>query len=182
MSGDRYVISDQNACYFLTFTVVGWIDVFTRKEYKLEVVNSLSYCIKNKGLTVFAWCIMSNHIHLIACARKGYRLSEIIRDFKKFTAKRIIGMIESEPESRRNWMLNQFQYAGRNLKRIKKYKFWKDDNHAIELDSHMIEKRLNYIHQNPVNAMIVEDPEHYLFSSARDYSGLKGMVEVELIS
>ncbi len=182
MSGDRYIISDQNAIYFLTFTVIGWIDVFTRKEYKIEVVNSLNYCIQNKGLRVFAWCIMSNHIHLIASAKDGYKLSEIIRDFKKFTAKQIIKMIETEPESRKEWMLNQFKYAGRNLKRIKKYKFWKDDNHAIQLESHMMQGRLDYIHRNPVQAMMVEEPEHYLFSSARDYSGMKGMVEVELIS
>ncbi|HHP7242619.1 MAG TPA: hypothetical protein ACFCUD_13165 [Cyclobacteriaceae bacterium] len=65
-------------------------------------------------------------------------------------------MIESEPECRRNWMLNQFEYAGKNLKRIKKYKFWKDDNHAIELKSHMMDSRLDYIHQNPVEAMIVD--------------------------
>ncbi|WP_370086533.1 transposase [Ekhidna sp.] len=182
MSGDRYFISDQNAIYFLTFTVVGWIDVFTRREYKLEIADSLNYCIKEKGLTVFAWCIMSNHIHLIARAKEGHKLSDIIRDFKKFTAKQIIKMIESEPESRREWMLNQFEYAGRNLNRIKKYKFWKDDNHAIELESHMTDGRLNYIHQNPVNAMIVEEPEHYIFSSAKDYAGVKGIVEVELIS
>ncbi|WP_420318109.1 REP-associated tyrosine transposase [Ekhidna sp.] len=182
MSGDRYIISDQNALYFLTFTVVGWTDVFTRKEYKIEIVNSLNYCIRNKGLTVFAWCVMSNHMHIIVQAKEGYKLSDIIRDFKKFTAKKIIKIIETEPESRREWMLNQFQYAGRNLNRIKKYKFWKDDNHAIEMKSHMIDKRLDYIHQNPVNALIVEEAEQYLFSSAKDYSGIKGMVEVELIS
>lgn len=182
MSGDRYPISDQNALYFLTFTIVGWIDVFTRKEYRIEVVDSLNYCTKEKGLTVYAWCIMSNHIHLIVSAKEGYRLSDIIRDFKKFTAKRIIQMIQNESESRAEWMLNQFEYAGRNLKRIKKYKFWKDDNHAIELESHMIDGRLNYIHQNPVNSMIVEEAEHYIFCSARDYSGLNGLVDIELIS
>ena len=166
MSGDRYIISDQNAMYFLTFTIVGWIDVFTRKEYKLEIVDSLNYCISEKGLKVYAWCIMSNHVHLIANARKGYRLSDIIRDFKKYTAKSILKKIELEPESRREWMLNQFQFAGRKLNRIKKYKFWKDDNHAIELDSLMMEERLTYLHNNPVETMIVEEAEHYVFSSA----------------
>ena len=166
MSGDRYIISDQNAMYFLTFTIVGWIDVFTRKEYRLEIVDSLNYCISEKGLKVYAWCIMSNHIHLIASAREGYRLSDIIRDFKKYTAKSILKKIELEPESRREWMLNQFQFAGRKLNRIKKYKFWKDDNHAIELDSLMMEERLTYLHNNPVETMIVEEAEHYVFSSA----------------
>ena len=182
MSGDRYIISDQNSMYFLTFTIVGWIDVFTRKEYKLEIVDSLNYCISEKGLKVYAWCIMSNHIHLIASAREGYRLSDIIRDFKKYTAKSILKKIELEPESRREWMLNQFQFAGRKLNRIKKYKFWKDDNHAIELDSSMMEERLTYLHNNPVESMIVEETEQYVFSSARDYAGMKGLVEIEMIS
>ena len=182
MSGDRYIISDQNSMYFLTFTIVGWIDVFTRKEYRLEIVDSLNYCISEKGLKVYAWCIMSNHIHLIASAREGYRLSDIIRDFKKYTAKSILKKIELEPESRREWMLNQFQFAGRKLNRIKKYKFWKDDNHAIELDSSMMEERLTYLHNNPVESMIVEETEQYVFSSARDYAGMKGLVEIEMIS
>ncbi len=182
MSGDRYIISDQNAIYFLTFTIVGWIDVFMRKEYKIEIVDSLNYCIRSKGLTVYAWCIMSNHMHIIVGARVGYRLSDIIRDFKKFTAKRIISKIESEPESRRDWILNQFEYAGRHLNRIKNYKFWKDDNHAIALESHMMDGRLTYIHNNPVESMIVEEPEHYIFSSAKDYSGIKGLVNIELMS
>ncbi|MFK7953495.1 MAG: transposase [Ekhidna sp.] len=182
MSGDRYLISDQNAVYFVTFTVVGWIDVFTRKGYKNEIVDSLNYCISNKGLKVYAWCLMSNHLHLIIQAKEEYRLSDIIRDFKKFTAKAILKRIATEPESRRDWMLNQFEYAGRNLKRISKYKFWKDDNHAIELESHMMDARLDYIHNNPAEALIVSEPEHYLFSSAVDYAGGKGFVDVELLS
>jgi len=83
MSGDRYCISDQNAIYFVTFTVVGWIDVFTSKAYKLEIVKSMNFCTKEKGLNVFAWCIMTNHLHLIISAKDGFRLSDIIRDFKK---------------------------------------------------------------------------------------------------
>ncbi len=183
MSGDRYTISDQNALYFVTFTVVNWIDVFSRKDYKIEIVDSLNYCIDNKGLIVYSWCIMSNHLHLIIQAQKGYNLSAIIRDFKKFTAKRILKMIATEPESRREWMLEQFEFMGRRLKRISKYKFWKDDNHAIELSTNnMMDVRLDYLHNNPVKAMIVEDPEHYIFSSARDYAGKKGLVKVQLLS
>lgn len=134
MSGDRYLIKDQNAIYFLTFTVIDWVDVFTRKEYKLILVDSMNYCIKEKGLTVFGWVIMSNHIHVIWQAKEGYQLSAIIRDFKKFTAKRIIYEIETGLESRKVWLLRKFEFAEKRLKRISKYKFWKDDNHAIYLD------------------------------------------------
>ena len=182
MSGDRYLIRDQQALYYLTFTVINWIDVFTRKEHKFIITDSLNYCIKNKGLIIYAWVLMCNHLHVVAQAKEGYKLSDIIRDFKKFTAKKIIEQIITGPESRKDWILDKFEFAGRKLKRIKKYKFWKDDNHAIELtDNHIIDQKINYIHENPVRAMIVSEAEHYLFSSAIDHSGSKGYVTISEI-
>src|SRR6188768_3060920 len=110
MSGDRYLITDQNACYFLTLTIVAWIDVFIRQAYKQIIVDSLNFCIRQKGLIVFSWCLMTNHLHLIAEAREGYKLSHIIRDLKKFTAYSILNAIENEPESRRDWILYRFEF------------------------------------------------------------------------
>lgn len=184
MSGDRYTITDQNGCYFLTFTVVDWVDVFIRPVYKQIIVDSLNFCIEKKGLTVFSWCLMTNHIHLIAEAKSGFKLSEIIRDFKKFTARSILTAIADEPESRKDWMMYRFEYAGKFMKRIEKYHFWQDGNHAVYLDPHkpeMFETRLNYTHDNPVRAGIVEKAEDYLYSSAKDYAGVKGLVEVTLV-
>jgi len=181
MSGDKYFIKDQNAKYFLTFTVIDWVDVFTRKEYKMEIVDSLNYCINHKGLIVYGWVIMSNHIHCIWQAKEGNKLSDIIRDFKKFTSKRISSMIEQGAESRKVWLLKKFEFAGKRLQRIKKYKFWKDDNHAIyldDLDTQLLEQKLDYIHNNPVNAMIVKEPHEYIFSSAIDYCDGKGLVRI----
>ena len=181
MPADNYFIKDQNAVYFLTFTVVDWVDVFTRKEYKVVVADSLNYCIANKGLEVYAWCLMSNHLHLVCRAKENYRISDIIRDFKKFTAKAILEIIETEPESRRDWMLYRFEFAGKFDNRISKYRFWQETNHAILLDrNELIDQKINYIHQNPVRAMICERPEEYLYSSARDYSGDKGIVAIQL--
>ncbi|PTB90680.1 transposase [Marivirga lumbricoides] len=174
-------MKNQNALYFVTFTVVAWIDVFTRSAYKIEIVDSLNYCVKSKGLEVYAWCLMSNHIHLIISAKEGYNLSDIIRDFKKFTAKKVLNLIETEPESRREWMLNLFKYAGRNLNNIKTYKFWKAGSHAVDLSSNMFDERLEYIHYNPVKALIVDEPEQYIYSSARDYSGIKGLVDISFL-
>ncbi len=184
MSGDRYIISEQNAMHFLTFTVIDWVDVFSSKEYKLAIVDSMNYCVKEKGLIVYGWVIMSNHIHAIWEAREGYQLSDIIRDFKKFTAKNIIRMIIEGPESRKVWLLKKFEFAGGRLNRISKYKFWKDSNHAICLDdsdTEMIEQKLEYLHNNPVEAMLVNDAKDYIFSSAGDYAGDKGLVNVMLI-
>lgn len=180
MSADNYFIKDQNAVYFLTFTVTDWIDIFTRKEYKIEIVNSLNYCIQQKGLIVFAWCLMSNHLHLVCKANDGFRISEIIRDFKKFTSKSIVKLVSEIPESRKEWMLYRFEFAGKFDNRIKNYKFWQETNHAVLLDNtEMIDQRINYTHENPVRAFIVSEPQDYLFSSARDYSGEKGYVTVQ---
>ncbi len=101
MTAENYFIKDQHSVYYLTFTIEDWIDVFTRKEYKVVIVDSLNYCIGKKGLEVFAWCLMSNHIHLVCRAIEGFRISDIIRDFKKYTTKAILDKIINEPESRR---------------------------------------------------------------------------------
>jgi len=180
MSGDRYFITDQHATYFLTFTVVDWIDIFTRKEYKLIITDSLNYCIAQKGLECFAWVAMSNHIHLIVRAAPPAELSAIIRDFKKFTSKKIIETIKTIPESRREWLLHKFAHHAKTTGRAENYKIWRDDNHAIGLESaDMFQQKMDYIHQNPVRQLIVANAADYLFSSAHDYAGgTQGLVKV----
>ena len=182
MSADNYFITDQNGIYFLTFTVTDWVDVFTRKEYKVIITDSLNYCVENKGLEIFAWCLMSNHLHIVCRAEEKCKISDIIRDFKKFTAKAIVRTIKEIPESRRDWLLYKFEYAGKFDNRIKKYKFWQETNHAVLLDDNQkIEQRINYTHQNPVRAFIVSEPHEYLFSSARDYAGENGYVQLNIV-
>ena len=166
--------------YYLTLTVEEWIDVFSRPAYKHIIVESLNYCIINKGLEVYSWCLMSNHLHLIASAKEEGNLSDILRDFKKFTSKTLITAIKEIPESRREWMLNLFWYAGKNNKKIKYFKIWQDGNDAQEIHSDaFLDEKMNYIHNNPVRAELVANPEDYLYSSARDYAGEKGLVDIE---
>ena len=127
---DKYKMYERDKAYFLTMTVVDWVDVFIRKSYKLKIIQSLKYCQENKGLELFGYCLMTNHLHLIAKAIGKQSLSEILRDFKSHTAKSMVRLIKEEPESRRNWMLDRFKLAGKNLKRIDNFKFWQDGNHA----------------------------------------------------
>ena len=176
ISGRR--IHDNDATYFLTFTVVNWIDVFTRARYCDIIVNSLNFCIEKKGLVVYSWVIMSNHIHLICKAVNG-NLSGVIRDFKKHTSKEIIKSIKEEEESRRDWMLWMFERCAKKEKR-EGYTFWREGNHAEELISnHFKDQKLFYIHNNPVAARIVVEAHDYLWSSAIDYSDGKGLVKIE---
>jgi REP element-mobilizing transposase RayT len=173
----KYKIWDQRKPYFLTLTVVGWIDVFTRKNHKLTVINSLQYCQKDKGLTIFGYCLMSSHLHLIARTESDYSLSDILRDFKKFTSKALIKEILNETESRRDWMLDYFTKAGDSNKI--NYKLWQEGNHPEEITSNrFFSEKLDYIHNNPVNELIVERPEDYYFSSARNYAGLDNPLEI----
>ena len=116
---DKYNIQENDKAYFVTITVINWIDVFTRKNHKLAIVNSLKYCQENKGLEIFAWCLMPSHLHMIVRSGGNEKLSDILRDFKKFTSRKIIEQIINEPESRRKWMLNQFKFAGKHIKAIK---------------------------------------------------------------
>ena len=180
MTADSYFIRDQNAIHFLTFTLVEWIDVFTRSAYKIVIADALEYCRIHKGLKLYAFCLMTNHLHLVCQTSEPFRMTDFIRDFKKHTAKEVIKKIIEEPESRRSWLLDQFRYEGKYDKRITTYKFWQEGYHAVQLDTNdMIDQRIEYTHQNPVRTLIVEQAEDYLFSSARNFASLEGIIEID---
>src|SRR6188768_483846 len=145
-----YNISNPQGIYFVTFSVVQWVDVFTRSIYRDIVVESMKYCIEHKGLILYAWCLMSNHMHLIIGARNDHNLSDIIRDLKKFTSKRIVEAIDSENESRKSWMLWLFRSSGKRNPNNVYFQFWQQGNHAIELYSNkFMQQKLDYVHNNP---------------------------------
>ena len=123
---------------------------------------------------------MPSHLHLI-CSTHGDPLSGIVRDFKTHTAKEIIKGIDTVFESRRLWMLGLFEEVGRGLNRITNYKVWQDGNHPILLDTPKLTwEKMEYVHNNPVAEEIVSEPEHYLYSSARDYcTNRKGYLQIE---
>jgi len=173
-----YQINDQEGIYYLTFQVVDWIDIFTRQIYSDIIVESLKYAIENKGLEVFAFVIMSNHVHLIAQSSTG-KLSDTIRDIKKYTSRKIIVTIQSVSESRKDWMLNQFSFNARQHAQNQSFQVWTHENHAVYLyGSKFIREKMEYLHNNPVRAGIVEKPEDYLYSSVRYYAELDCMLEI----
>ena len=182
MSSENYYIEDQHAVYFLTFTVTDWVDVFTRPVYNNIILEGLTYCRANKGLKLYAWCLMTNHLHLVCQTETPFRLTDFIRDFKQFTAKKTLKTIQEINESRQDWMLYRFEYAGKYDNRITKYRFWQDTSHPILLDTNLLlDQRIAYTHQNPVKRMIVEKEEDYLFSSARNYASLNSLIEIDMI-
>lgn len=179
---EKYKFHNEEGIYFITPTIVNWIDLFTRKVYCDIILRSLKFCQIEKGLIIHAWCIMSSHLHLIISSSGKEQLSNIVRDFKKFTSKEIIKEIQRLPDSRKDRLLRNFKEAGSKIKRITNYKVWQDGNHPVELDSNtMLEQRLLYIHNNPVANGLVFRGEDYCYSSAIDYCDGKGLLKIDLI-
>lgn len=179
----KYRIFENQTPHFLTLTIVEWIDIFSRKIYKDIFIDSLKFCIKHKGLQLHAFVIMTNHVHLIASSNKDVKLVNVIRDLKRFTAKEIYGTVKNEPEeSRRNWLLWLFESQGKRSSSNVNFKVWIHENHPIALDTNLsLERRLEYLHQNPVKAGICHTPEDYVYSSASNYAGEQGVIEVKIL-
>jgi len=176
-----YTIKNQAGLHFLTFTVVGWVDVFTRQSYRDIILDSLRYCQKEQGLIIYGYVIMSNHLHIIARAENG-NLSKVIHNFRKFTATKILAEIQVGTESRMEWMIKVFAYFAKYKSNYKHFQFWKKDFHPIELSSNgWIRQKLDYIHLNPVKAGIVARPEQYLYSSASNYVNGTGLLDVTVM-
>lgn len=175
----NYKFHNPNGLYFISFAVVGWLDVFIRNEYKDLFIESLVYCQKEKGLEIHAWCIMTSHIHLVFRSTKGQKPELLIGDLKRFTSKSIVKAIQENPrESRREFLLEFFKNEGNKSSNATHYQFWRHDNKPIELWSNkVIKQKIDYVHNNPVEAGLVYKAEDYVYSSATDYAGQKGIVD-----
>ena len=181
ISAGAHSIRNQSATHVLTFSIMGWIDIFSHQKYRDLVLESFTFCRKKKNLLIGAYVIMTNHIHVIWTA-PDKNLSDIIRDFKTFTSKAITSAVQEETESRRNWLLYMFRYYANGTNANDYFKVWSGRNCPEALYAEqLMRQKLDYIHQNPVRAGIVTEPEHYLYSSAADYCGKKGLIEIDVL-
>ncbi|RYD71304.1 MAG: transposase, partial [Sphingobacteriales bacterium] len=112
-------------------------------------------------------------------------MQNILRDLKSFTSRQMRQAIQEHPqESRREWMLWMMERAGSKNSNNQKsgFQFWQQHNQPIELFSnHVLQQKLDYVHRNPVEAGFVSAPEDFVYSSARDYAGEKGLLDIILI-
>lgn len=173
----KYKFRDNSKPYFVTFTITNWIDLFVRNEYKDIVLKSINYCCAYKDMEIYSWCIMPSHVHLIM-GSKVNSLSNIMRDLKRHSSEMLHLAIQKHPgESRREWLLWMMERAGRQ--HGKSFQLWQAENHPQELNNASIaHQKKDYIHNNPVTAGFVVRPEDWLYSSARDYNGSKGMLDI----
>lgn len=183
MSNDKPIIP-LDACYFLTLNTVDKIDLFVRPAYKQVIADALNQFIRQQGVQVYAWCLMSSHLHLVLRTRDASAPAYFERDFKRFTTPALLKTIETEMDLRREWMLERFEQYGKSLRKVEKYHLWQNCSSPLRIDHEqpgLLMDRIVHIHENPVREGIVDQPEAYLFSSARDYSGIRGLVDVRVV-
>ncbi|UOY05998.1 transposase [Muricauda sp. SCSIO 64092] len=155
----KYKFQNPTAAYFVSFATVYWLDVFVREEYFQVLATSVDYCRKEKGLELYAYCFMPSHIHFIF-RDSNENPTALLRDFKKYTAKKMIRAIEENPqESRKEWLLWMFEHGGKKKGNISKYQFWQHHNKPIELwSTSVIKQKIDYVHNNPVESGFVTEP------------------------
>ena len=175
----KYKFHDNDKLYFISFATIHWIDVFIREEYNRVIIDSWKHCREKKGLEIYGWCIMTSHIHMIIGSKKD-KLEDIVRDMKKHTSLELKAAIKNNiQESRKEWIIWMMERAGKKNGNNKDWQFWQQHNKPIEIKSQeMFDKTLDYIHQNPVAAGFVLRPEDWKYSSARDFCGMKGLVDL----
>ena len=178
----KYKFHNKSGAYFVSFATVNWIDVFTRHLYFDVLANSVEYCRKHKGMELYAYCFMPSHIHLIFRSSND-KPSELLRDFKKHTAKKVLEAIKSNPqESRKEWLLWMFERAGKKSSNVSQFQFWQHHNKPIELWSPaVIKQKLDYIHNNPVESGFVIDPVDWKYSSATNFQEDHTILEIDEI-
>ena len=180
----KYKFLEREGVYFTTSTLVGWVDLFTRDIYRNIILESLQHCQRNQGLQIHAWVMMTNHLHLICSIKNGGDLGQVMRNFKSYTAMKLIDAVINNPkESRREWLLDLFEKHGKANSSNHRFQIWQHENHPFLLESEFFyNQRLNYLHYNPVVTGFVSEPYHWLYSSTNEYfNGIKGLLELEIL-
>ena len=157
----------------MTCTVVGWLPVFTRPQTVQIIFDSWSYLRENRGFVLYGYVILENHLHLIASADD---LSDVMGDFKSYTARQIIDLLEARHVK---MLLDLMRWFKRRHKTDREYQFWEEGSHPEQIQNdEMMQQKLDYMHRNPVERGYVDDPTHWRYSSARNYAGTPGVFPV----
>ncbi len=178
----KYKFYNKEGLYFVSFATIHWIDVFIRDEYCQILLENLSFCRREKGMEIYCWCIMPSHMHMIF-RDKNNDPGKLLGQFKSYTSKRMREAItDNFKESRRKWITDMMKTAGLKNSNVQGMQFWQQHNHPIELwSAHIIDQKVDYIHKNPVKACFVLEPHYWKYSSAVDYSGGKGLLEIDFV-
>ena len=178
----KYKFYNPEGIYFISFATVYWIDVFVREKYFIILTDSINYCRKNKGMELFAFCILPSHVHLLF-RDKNNNPGKLLKEFKTFTSKALQKEIsENIQESRKAWMLWMFERAGKRNSNVKNMQFWQQHNKPIEIWSNdILQQKIDYIHNNPVEAGFVTEPHYWKYSSASNFCEEIGVINIDVI-
>jgi REP element-mobilizing transposase RayT len=173
MSRTRYKIHDNAYPHFFTCTVVEWLPVFTRQEAVQILLDSWSFLRREGRLTLFGYVVLENHTHFIAASDN---LVKEIGDFKSYTARRLIDLLES---ANAKTILDQLAFRRARHKHDREYQFWQEGSHPQQIsNAQIMRQKIEYMHFNPVKRGYVDDPTHWRYSSARNYAQMPGLIDV----
>lgn len=160
--------------YVVTLSVSGWIDVFTCHTYCDILIDYLNYCIDNKSLHVYEYVLMPSYISIVASSKKKH-ISTILREFKNGSAKQILKSISENPdEKRKEWMMRLFHFYSNRYQHDAQHHFWQFGNHPVVLDSsELFARHVTDVVNLPVMSKLVDDPQHYVYSSAHPRQRVK---------
>jgi REP element-mobilizing transposase RayT len=173
MGRSRYSIRETQAPHFLTCTIINWIPLFTRPQTVDIILNALQYRQQHNGWKVYGYVILENHLHLVVQADD--LLAELPL-FKSYTARQLIDYLK---ECHAERVLKQMAFFRKAHKLDREYQCWEEGSHPqLIQNAEMLRQKLDYIHFNPVKRGYVDKPEHWRYSSARNYAGLEGLMPV----
>ena len=173
MARDRYRILDPRAPHFVTCTVVQWLPLFAQPANVDSLRDCLRYQQSERELRLFGYVIMENHCHLVVQAPD---LARVLASFKSYTASRMIKRLRE----RRSPVLDLLAWHKLQHKTDREHQLWQEGAHPEQIQGEeMMRQKLEYIHNNPVKRGYVDDPLHWRYSSARNYAGLEGLIEVD---
>ena len=173
MTRSRYRIFETDYPYFMTCTIVAWLPVFTQPEAVQIILDLWRYMQRERNFTLLGYVVLKNHLHLIASAPE---LSDVMQRFKSYTARKIVALLE---DCRAHVLLDQLRCWKLRHKIESDYQIWQEGSHPEQIaNDQMMWQKLEYAHNNPVKRGYVDDPLHWRYSSARNYAGQPGLIDV----
>ena len=173
MGRSRYKIIEEGKPHFLTCTTVNWLPLFTNPEIVSIIFETLKFMQENNRLTIYAYILMENHIHFIASSKE---LSKEVGIFKSYSARKIIDYLKIQNAKDILKLLNFYKLKHKS---DRDYQLWQEGSNPKQIiNEKMMIQKIEYIHYNPVKRGYIEDPVHWRYSSARNYEGMDGMIDV----
>ncbi len=175
MGRSRYKIFENSYPHFLTCTIVNWLPLFSNPHHVQIVFDSLRFLQQHNRIELYAYIVMENHLHLIASSED---LAGEVAKFKSFTARSIIDHLL---EIKAVTILKNLAFYKAPHKTDRDYQFWQEGSHPQMIQNEpMMRQKIEYIHNNPIRRGYVDQAEHWRYSSARNYAGQEGILEITI--